>query len=242
MSGAQRSLLGGPMFDSLTAPVELVFRFGPFRVSPRTRLLLKGDKPVQLGSRALDILLALLEHPGELVSNETLVARVWPSTVVVPSNLTVQVTALRRALHDGRNDNRYFLNVPGRGYQFVAPVVIADEPISGVPSADAPRSESDFAAYVMQRLGMRASSAESAPLLPDAWARLERRHASAEPGSPAKAAEDTREHDRGTRLLLDDRTLAALVVHKGISALVQTLISHEPANLEPAEANGDGAI
>jgi len=230
------------MFDSLTGPVELVFRFGPFRLSPRARLLLEGDKPVRLGSRALDILLALVEHPGELVSNETLAARVWPSTVVVPSNLTVQVTALRRALHDGRDGNRYLLNVPGRGYQFVAPIVIADEPIAEVPSARAPRSESDFAAYVMQRLGMRGSSAESSQLLPDAWARLALRHAFAEAGTPANGAEDTHEHDRGTRLPPDDRTLAALVLQKGISALVETLISHRPGSLEPAEANGDSAI
>jgi len=61
--------------------------FGPFRLVPRQRLLLEGDKPVHLGSRALDILTALVEHPGEVVGKDELMARVWPGTLVEESNL-----------------------------------------------------------------------------------------------------------------------------------------------------------
>jgi len=96
--------------------------FGPFRLFPARRLLLHVDNVVPLGSRALDILIALVERSGELLTKNELMARVWPSTFVEPANLTVHVAALRRALGDGRDGNRYIVNIPGRGYQFVAPV------------------------------------------------------------------------------------------------------------------------
>src|SRR5260221_559532 len=85
---------------------------GPFRLLPRQRLLLEGDKPVRLASRALDILMALVERAGELVGKDELMARVWPDTFVEEGNLKFQVGALRRTLGDG---NRYLVNIPGRG-------------------------------------------------------------------------------------------------------------------------------
>ncbi len=96
--------------------------FGPFRLLAAQRLLLEGDKPVRLGSRAFDILAALVERPGEVVGKEQLIARAWPQTFVEESNLKIQVSALRRALGDGQAGNRYVVTVPGRGYNFVAPV------------------------------------------------------------------------------------------------------------------------
>jgi DNA-binding winged helix-turn-helix (wHTH) protein len=98
--------------------------FGSFRLLPAQRLLLDGNKPVQLGSRALDLLIALVERPSELVSKEELMARVWPKLFVDPANLAVHMSALRRALRDGWDGNRFFINVPGRGYVFVAPIKI----------------------------------------------------------------------------------------------------------------------
>jgi len=102
---------------------EDAFLFGSFRLLPRQRLLLSGDEPVHLGGRALDILIALVERAGDLVSKDELMARVWPNTFVVQANLTVHVSALRRALRDGIGGSRYFVNVANRGYYFVAPVV-----------------------------------------------------------------------------------------------------------------------
>src|SRR5712692_6492861 len=96
--------------------------FGPFRLLPTQRLLLEGDTPVRLGSRAFDILAVLVERAGEVVGKEELIARVWPQTFVEESNLKIQVSALRRALGDGQGGNRYVVTVPGRGYNFVAPV------------------------------------------------------------------------------------------------------------------------
>jgi DNA-binding winged helix-turn-helix (wHTH) protein len=99
--------------------------FGPFCLLPTQFLLREGDKPVALGSRALQFLIALLERRGELVSKQDLMARVWPNIFVEPANLTVHMSALRRALRDGRDGHRFIVNIPGRGYCFVASVDVS---------------------------------------------------------------------------------------------------------------------
>jgi DNA-binding winged helix-turn-helix (wHTH) protein len=96
--------------------------FGPFRLSVTERVLEKEGVPVRLGSRALDILIALVEHPAEVVTKKELFARVWPDLVVDESNLRYHVSALRKALGEGRSGTRYVTNVSGRGYCFVAPI------------------------------------------------------------------------------------------------------------------------
>ena len=101
--------------------------FGPFHLLPARRLLLQAGRPVRLGSRALEILIALIERPGELVSKSELMARVWPDTFVEDGNLKVQVAGLRRALGDSGGSNRYLATIPGRGYRFVAPVTRIEE-------------------------------------------------------------------------------------------------------------------
>lgn len=123
VEGASRNFSKLPADDGIAASE---ISFGPFRLFPKQRLLLEADNPVRLGSRALDILIALLERPGQLVNKEELMSRVWPSVHVGPANLTVHVAALRRALGDGHDGNRYLINIPGRGYRFVAPVVHAE--------------------------------------------------------------------------------------------------------------------
>jgi predicted ATPase/DNA-binding winged helix-turn-helix (wHTH) protein len=111
--------------------------FGPYRLLAAQRLLLEGDRPVRLGSRAFDILAALVERPGEVVGKEQLIARAWPQTFVEEANLKIQVSALRRALGDGQGGNRYVITVPGRGYNFVAPVQ-REEASLAAPSPLAP--------------------------------------------------------------------------------------------------------
>ncbi len=100
--------------------------FGPFRLRPSQQLLLEGDDRAALGSRALDILIALVQRAGEIVSKEDLIAQVWPDVFVEDSNLRVHITSLRRALHDGQSGSRYVVTIPGRGYSFVAPVSVTD--------------------------------------------------------------------------------------------------------------------
>ncbi len=96
--------------------------FGPFRLSVTGRVLEKGSVPVRLGSRALDILIALVERPAEVVTKKELFARVWPDLVVDEGNLRYHVSALRKALGEGRSGTRYVTNVSGRGYCFVVPI------------------------------------------------------------------------------------------------------------------------
>src|SRR6201989_329528 len=105
-----------------TTSSDPAISFGPYRLLAAQRLLLEGEQPVRLGSRAFDILTALIERAGEVVSKEELIARAWPQAFVEEANLKIQVSALRRALRDGQGGHRYVATVPGRGYNFVAPV------------------------------------------------------------------------------------------------------------------------
>jgi predicted ATPase/DNA-binding winged helix-turn-helix (wHTH) protein len=101
---------------------EESFAFGSFHLIPAQRVLLEDGKPLRLGSRALDILIALVESAGEIIGKYQLIARTWPDAVVDEGALRVHVAALRKALGDGRDGMRYIANVPGRGYSFAAPV------------------------------------------------------------------------------------------------------------------------
>lgn len=101
---------------------DTVLRFGPYAFHQRQRLILDGDRPLRMGGRALDILQVLVERAGHVVSKDELIAHVWPTSVVEEINLRVHIAALRRALGDGQNGERYIVNIPQRGYSFVAPV------------------------------------------------------------------------------------------------------------------------
>src|ERR1700730_198554 len=99
-----------------------VISFGPFDLWVGERQLRRGEAPVQLGSRAINILMTLIEHAGEVVSNKDLLASTWPDVTVDGGVLRVHIAGLRKALGDGLGGARYVINVPGRGYSFVAPV------------------------------------------------------------------------------------------------------------------------
>ena len=105
-----------------TQTVIQAFSFGPFRIIPYARLLERGGSPVRLGSRAFDVLCLLISRPGEVVSKGALMAGAWPNVTVAESNLRYHIALLRRALGDRHSGVRYVLNVPGRGYCFVASV------------------------------------------------------------------------------------------------------------------------
>jgi predicted ATPase/DNA-binding winged helix-turn-helix (wHTH) protein len=102
------------------------FTFGPFVLIPERQLLLKEGTPVRIGSRALEILTALVERAGEVVTKRELFSRVWPETIVEDGNLKVNVAALRRSLDEESGTTRYIVAVSGRGYRFVIPVQAFD--------------------------------------------------------------------------------------------------------------------
>src|SRR6516162_1642160 len=136
---------------------ERAISFGPFRLVPTQRLLLEDDNPVRLGSRALDILTALVERPGELVGKDELMARVWRGTFVEEGNLKFQVGALRRALGDGRGGRRYIATSAGQGYRFVAPVSVAQAP-AAAPLPAAPTRQNHNLPQQLTRLIGRADA------------------------------------------------------------------------------------
>lgn len=96
------------------------WQFGPFRLIPRERLLVRDDEPVELREKLFATLVALVERAGRLVEKEELLEAVWPDAVVEESNLAHNVSALRKALGD--EGGRYIQTVPKRGYRFVAEV------------------------------------------------------------------------------------------------------------------------
>jgi len=102
------------------------FLFEDFRLDRRGGLFrcngVGKNERVAIGSRALDILAVLIERAGEVVSKEEIITAVWPETVVEDSNLTVQISALRRVLDRGRSNGSCIQTVSGRGYRFIAPL------------------------------------------------------------------------------------------------------------------------
>src|SRR6202521_743415 len=96
--------------------------FGPFRLLVGERLLTKAGTAVDLGARTLDLLIALISSPNEVVSKKDLMSRVWPDVIVEEGSLRFHMNGLRKALGDGRDGARYIATLPGRGYCFVAPV------------------------------------------------------------------------------------------------------------------------
>ena len=119
--------------------------------------------PVRVGSRALDVLIALVERPGELVGKDELIARAWPNTFVEESNLRLQVSALRRTLGEG---NRYLVNVPGRGYSFVAPVTLSESPQPSGPHAADVKPAHNLPAHLTRLIGRTDSVSRLARQLP----------------------------------------------------------------------------
>lgn len=94
--------------------------FGDFELDPLHRRLIKDGQPVALKPKAFDLLLVLIEGCGEVLSKNDLLDRVWENQFVEENNLTVHIAALRKALGERKNDNRYIVTVPGSGYKFVA--------------------------------------------------------------------------------------------------------------------------
>ena len=96
--------------------------------------------PVEIGSRALDVLQILVERARDLVLRDEIMVAVWPGTVVESSNLPVQIAALRRVIDNGRTEGSCIQTVSGRGYRFVAPVVRGTdsaEVVAALPKVEA---------------------------------------------------------------------------------------------------------
>jgi DNA-binding winged helix-turn-helix (wHTH) protein/TolB-like protein/tetratricopeptide (TPR) repeat protein len=150
------------------------YQFGSFRIDRGGRVLLHDGEPVSLPPKVYDTLLALVMHSGQIVEKEELMRAVWPDTFVEEANLTVNISALRKALGEGDPEHHYIETVPRRGYRFVSPVTevkndsadsFAEEhakprlPIEEEHKADATKEESTYVTGVRElprsrRLGL----------------------------------------------------------------------------------------
>ncbi|MBA3941938.1 MAG: transcriptional regulator [Sphingopyxis sp.] len=125
----------------LAEPAEEVI-FGPFRLDMRHRKLFCGADEVRMGSRAMDILLALARQKGELVSKQQLFDAAWPGVFVQEANLKVTVAYLRRTLREFAPDAGYINNIVGRGYWLdTAPRGEAGDRRDACPVAPVPRAD-----------------------------------------------------------------------------------------------------
>lgn len=95
--------------------VNNLYEFGPFRLDPQKRVLLRNGEPVPLTPKTFETLLALVQNAGQPLSRETLMKMVWPDSFVEEGNLTQNISVLRKTLGSG---NRYIVTIPGHGYQF----------------------------------------------------------------------------------------------------------------------------
>ena len=96
------------------------YGFGPFRLDSKARVLLRGSEVVALTPKALDTLLVLVEHGGSPVLKDDLMKQVWPETFVEETNLTQQISLLRKVLDDSSGGVSYIETIPKRGYRFAA--------------------------------------------------------------------------------------------------------------------------
>jgi DNA-binding winged helix-turn-helix (wHTH) protein len=154
-----------------------IFLFEGFRLDRRGGGLFRkddadADAPVAIGSRALDILGVLIARSGEVVSKDEIIAAVWPGTIVEDSNLTVQISALRRVLDRGRTQGSCIQTIPGRGYRFVAVVAnpaaetgSASSPVNGV-AEHAEEGAAAVAPYRSMRAGDGGPRARFSALRP----------------------------------------------------------------------------
>jgi DNA-binding winged helix-turn-helix (wHTH) protein/TolB-like protein len=126
---------------------QVLYEFDSFRLNPADHSLLCGSKPIQLTPKSFEILLTLVERNGRLVTKDELMKKIWPDSFVEEANLTVNVSALRKALGDTSGQQQYIETVPTLGYRFISPVVeVRNESGSGAvsprSSAEAPREKS----------------------------------------------------------------------------------------------------
>ena len=102
----------------VTKPAACIYEFGAFRLDAGKRFLLRGGEVVALTPKVFDTLLLLVQNHEQLLEKERLMKELWPDSFVEESNLTYNISTLRKALGDKAADHQYIITVPGRGYRF----------------------------------------------------------------------------------------------------------------------------
>jgi DNA-binding winged helix-turn-helix (wHTH) protein/TolB-like protein len=134
-----------------------IYTFGPFLLDTRERRLLRDGKVVPLTIKAFDLLEVLVKNQGHLLQKEELLRLVWPDAIVEENNLTVTISALRKALDEGPTDRQYIETVPRRGYRFVAGSAAAADSTAAARGPQEPRARTfAFAATALAALAAAA--------------------------------------------------------------------------------------
>jgi DNA-binding winged helix-turn-helix (wHTH) protein len=146
-----------------------IFHFGEFQIDARARTLRRQEKVVTLNYRAFDVLLYFAQNPGRALTRNELLKNVWQDTYVDEHSLAQSISVLRRALDEKPGDNSYIVTLPGRGYQFVAPVHVSSQES---PAIDAAATASDHgpSGFILQQQTIRTSVITEERLSPGARA------------------------------------------------------------------------
>jgi DNA-binding winged helix-turn-helix (wHTH) protein/Tol biopolymer transport system component len=105
-----------------------LYEFGSFRLDPEKRLLLQANEPIPLQLKAFETLLVLVRHSRQVVMKDELIKAVWPDTFVEESNLSQNISVLRKTLSTRGGHQNYIVTIPGRGYRFTEHVRMVSEP------------------------------------------------------------------------------------------------------------------
>jgi DNA-binding winged helix-turn-helix (wHTH) protein/TolB-like protein/lipoprotein NlpI len=120
----------------MSNPVKQFYELGPFRIDVANRLLLRDGEPLPLTPKAVDTLLALVQHNGQVLNKEELMKLVWPDSIVEEGNLTQNIYLLRKTLSEGSNGRNYIETIPRRGYRFVGAAHETREEAADLPLAE----------------------------------------------------------------------------------------------------------
>jgi DNA-binding winged helix-turn-helix (wHTH) protein/TolB-like protein/Tfp pilus assembly protein PilF len=108
--------------DKIKTLTAKTFFFGDFELDVEKRFLLKKGQAVALNPKAFDLLLTLIENRGAVLSKDELLEKIWENQFVEENNLTVHISALRKIFGEKKNEHRFIVTVPGKGYKFVADI------------------------------------------------------------------------------------------------------------------------
>jgi len=130
----------------MLSDAAVIYQFGAFWLDPAERVLRRDGQPVSLTPKAFDLLVYLVEHRGRLVEKSTLIAALWPDTIVEEANLAFQISALRKALDYGDEGETLIQTVPTKGYRFVG---VVKERLPATSAPPARRRSRQFALLVL---------------------------------------------------------------------------------------------
>jgi DNA-binding winged helix-turn-helix (wHTH) protein/tetratricopeptide (TPR) repeat protein/TolB-like protein len=134
-----------------------IYQFGEFQIDARARTLRREEEIVTLNFRAFDVLLYFAQNPGRTLTRDELLKNVWPDTYVDEHSLAQSISVLRRALDEKPGDNSFIVTLPGRGYQFVAPVQIIAPKNGGTLPELATSASNASAGLLLQQQTIRTS-------------------------------------------------------------------------------------